>query len=51
MAAAKTLWAPAVNNAGQWGRWAITEVDDPGAVKAKIAEMKIPEGLPIVLAG
>ncbi|MGC9259770.1 MAG: BPTD_3080 family restriction endonuclease [Phycisphaerae bacterium] len=36
---AKTLWVPAVNNAGQWGRWAIIEVDDPWAVKAKIVEM------------
>ena len=36
---AKTLWVPAVNNAGQWGRWAIIEVDDPWAVKVKIMEM------------
>ncbi len=36
---AKTLWVPAVNNAGQWGRWAITEVDDPWKVKAKILEI------------
>ena len=37
---AKTLWVPAVNNAGQWGRWAIIEVDDPWKVKAKILEIR-----------
>jgi hypothetical protein len=29
-----------VNNAGQWGRWAIIEVDDPWKVKAKILEIR-----------
>jgi type III restriction enzyme len=26
---AKTLWVPAVNNAGTWGRWDFIEVQDP----------------------
>ncbi|MFI4917553.1 MAG: BPTD_3080 family restriction endonuclease [Phycisphaerales bacterium JB060] len=26
---ARTLWVPAVNNAGRWGRWAFVEVSDP----------------------
>ena len=26
---AETLWVPAVNNAGQWGRWAFIEITDP----------------------
>ncbi len=26
---AETLWVPAVNNAGQWGRWAYIEIRDP----------------------
>jgi len=26
---ARTLWVPAVNNAGTWGRWAFIEVTDP----------------------
>jgi type III restriction enzyme len=26
---ARTLWVPAVNNAGTWGRWAIVEITDP----------------------
>jgi hypothetical protein len=36
---AKTRWVPAVNTAGQWGRWAIMEVDDPWAVKGEILMM------------
>ena len=35
---AKTLWVPAVNNAGQWGRWAFLEVEDPWNVGRKIRE-------------
>lgn len=26
---ARTLWVPAVNNAGTWGRWAFIEITDP----------------------
>ena len=26
---ARTLWVPAVNNAGTWGRWAFVEITDP----------------------
>ncbi len=29
VATARTLWAPAVNNHGGFGRWAVIEVDDP----------------------
>jgi type III restriction enzyme len=29
VATATTLWVPAVNNAGTWGRWAFLEVADP----------------------
>jgi type III restriction enzyme len=29
IAAAQTLWVPAVNNAGTWGRWASVEIRDP----------------------
>ena len=36
VSAAEALWVPAVNNAGQWGRWAILEVKDPWQVKAEI---------------
>ena len=29
MATARTLWVPAVNNHGGFGRWAFVEIDDP----------------------
>jgi len=29
VATARTLWVPAINNAGAWGRWAFTEILDP----------------------
>jgi len=29
VSAARTLWVPAVNNHGGFGRWAFIEVDDP----------------------
>ena len=29
VATAKTLWIPAVNNEGAFGRWAFLEIDDP----------------------
>jgi type III restriction enzyme len=35
---AKTLWVPAVNNDGRWGRWAFVEIGDPwDAVRAILA--------------
>ncbi|MEO8679316.1 MAG: hypothetical protein ABI665_09740 [Vicinamibacterales bacterium] len=41
VAAAKTLWVPAINNHGGFGRWAFVEVTDPwdakGAIKARLA--------------
>lgn len=33
---AKTLWVPAVNNAGIWGRWAFVEISDPWDAKGPI---------------
>jgi type III restriction enzyme len=30
---ARTLWVPAVNNAGTWGRWAFLEITDPWEAK------------------
>ncbi len=29
MATARTLWVPAVNNHGGFGRWAFVEITDP----------------------
>ena len=29
VATARTLWVPAVNNHGGFGRWAFIEIDDP----------------------
>jgi type III restriction enzyme len=33
---ARTLWVPAVNNAGAWGRWAFIEILDPWDAKTEI---------------
>lgn len=33
VATARTLWVPAVNNAGTWGRWAFIEIGDPWDAK------------------
>lgn len=33
---ATTLWVPAVNNTGEFGRWAFIEVDDPRNVQSSI---------------
>ena len=33
---AKTLWVPAVNNAGTWGRWEFIEIRDPWNAKSEI---------------
>ena len=38
VATAKTLWVPAVNNAGDWGRWAYLEITDPWNAKKVIQE-------------
>ena len=35
---AQTLWVPAVNNAGTWGRWAFVEIDDPWDAKRIIGQ-------------
>lgn len=36
VATARTLWVPAVNNAGTWGRWAFLEIGDPWDAKNTI---------------
>ena len=36
VAAARTLWVPAVNNDGRFGRWAFVEVTDPWDAKGVI---------------
>lgn len=36
VATARTLWVPAVNNHGGFGRWAIVEITDPWDAKALI---------------
>ncbi len=38
VATARTLWVPAVNNAGTWGRWAFIEISDPWDAKNTIRE-------------
>jgi type III restriction enzyme len=35
---AKTLWVPAVNNHGGFGRWAFIEISDPWDAKNLIRE-------------
>jgi type III restriction enzyme len=45
-ATARTLWAPAVNNHGGFGRWAFVEVTDPwdakGVIRAAVANVIVP---------
>ena len=36
--AARALWVPAVNNLGEFGRWAFIEIDDPWAVQSTIRD-------------
>jgi type III restriction enzyme len=36
VATARTLWVPAVNNHGGFGRWAFVEVRDPWDAKAEL---------------
>ncbi len=38
VAAAQTLWVPAVNNAGTWDRWAFVEIRDPWDAQSIIRE-------------
>ena len=40
VATAQTLWVPAVNNQGSFGRWAFLEVTDPWNVKNSILGIK-----------
>jgi type III restriction enzyme len=44
-ATARTLWVPAVNNHGAFGRWAFVEVTDPwdakGTIRQVIAEATV----------
>ena len=47
VAAARTLWIPAVNNEGSFGRWAFVEIDDPWDARNTIrAFLKDPAQLP-----
>jgi type III restriction enzyme len=45
-ATARTLWVPAVNNHGGFGRWAFVEVTDPwdakGVIRAAVANVIVP---------
>jgi len=36
VATARTLWVPAINNHGGFGRWAFVEIDDPWNAKTQI---------------
>ena len=36
VATARTLWVPAINNHGGFGRWAFLEISDPWNVKSII---------------
>jgi len=38
VATARTLWVPAVNNHGGYGRWAFLEIDDPWDAQSSIRE-------------
>jgi type III restriction enzyme len=38
VATAKTLWVPAVNNAGTWGLWTFVEINDPWDAARSIRE-------------
>ena len=43
---AEALWVPAVNNAGEWGRWAFIEIKDPWdaatAIRQRMSEVAEP---------
>jgi type III restriction enzyme len=38
VATARTLWVPAVNNHGAFGRWDFVEIDDPWDAEKAIRE-------------
>ncbi len=38
VATVRNLWVPAVNNHGQFGRWAFLEIADPWDAKAAVRE-------------
>jgi len=44
VATARTLWVPAVNNHGGFGRWAFIEIDDPWDAMSTIRQaiQKVP---------
>jgi len=42
---ARTLWVPAVNNHGGFGRWAFVEIRDPWDAKAEIGEFLLRAGV------
>ena len=48
VATARTLWVPAVNSAGTWGRWAFIEITDPWdatkGIRAAIREPQAEQG-------
>jgi type III restriction enzyme len=39
--AARTLWVPAVNNVGEFGRWHFIEIGDPWAVQSMIRDLLV----------
>jgi len=45
VATARTLWIPAVNNHGGFGRWAFVEVKDPWDAEREIREALLSKGL------
>jgi len=50
VATAKTLWVPAVNNHGGYGRWAFLEIADPwdaqNIIRGFLATLSQPESRP-----
>jgi type III restriction enzyme len=43
---ARSLWVPAVNNDGRFGRWAFLEIHDPWGAKNTIRAFLEAEGAP-----
>lgn len=39
VATARSLWIPAVNNAGTWGRWAFIEISDPWDAQSTVRSL------------
>lgn len=46
VATAQTLWVPAVNNHGGFGRWAFVEIDDPWNAQTAIRQVVVSTGIP-----